>query len=171
MKPQIFVFGEIHNEKKSVEMIQQAIRELKPSILLHELLYEDVCNRKEEIEQRLRTRRNGGLCDPRLNQDVYELGKELNMKLVGIDTNDPTIYRKPMNVQFALREAYMLRCIKKYTEMDFQVPTAIVIVVSDTHLREKFSKQLGVPSPLMTYFKTMSNVNVQRAPKNMQEIP
>lgn len=153
-------------------MIQQAIREIGPTLLMHELLYEDVCMKKHEIEQRLRMRRNGGLCDPRINQDIYELGLEMDLKLVGIDSNDPTIYRKPPNVQFSIREAHMLRVIKKYVDVDYYAkPTAIVIVVGDTHLREKFSKELGNGSPLMTYFKGLSNVTIQRAPKNMQEMP
>lgn len=168
-KQNIFVFGEIHTNSSNVKHIADRIKEIKPEYLLHELLYDDLCYTKATIEHRLRECKEGGICDPSLNKDIYELGKNLDIKLVGIDLDDPELSKLSIEEQFKKREQRMVRVIRKHMEL-IDNPI-IVIVVGDTHLREKESKELGKPSPLMELFKNDPRVKVERAPKSIQEMP
>lgn len=164
-----YVFGEIHNNAANVKHIAERIKQIKPDYLLHELLYDDLCYTKGSIEHRLRECKEGGVCDPNLNKDIYELGRDLDIKLVGIDLDDPELEKLPITEQFKKREQRMLRVIQKHLEL--KDGSIIVIVVGDTHLREKESKELGAPSPLAALFKNDSSVKVERAPKSIQEMP
>lgn len=86
----LYFFGEDHSKLKEIAKIDAKIVRLKPDYLLHELLYADLALTKEVIEQRLHHCKEGGICDPRLNKDIYELGLTHDIKLVGIDHDRST---------------------------------------------------------------------------------
>lgn len=168
MKKNIYVFGEIHSNRSIVNKISNRIREIKPDYLLHELLYKDKCVTKEEIASRLKECKEGGICDPSLNKDIYTLGALIDAKLIGIDLDDPEITQLSIQDQFQKRERHMKRIIKTYLELEGN-PT-IVIVVGDTHLRQYESPEIGPPSPLFKLLNEHPRVVLERVPRALQEM-
>lgn len=155
----IYVFGEAHNNPENVAYINAKIREIKPTVILHELLYSDQALTADVIKQRLRQCKVGGVCDPRLNKDIYELGLEIGTALIGIDT---VVRDTDLKRQFKKRETYMLEQIRKYLGSTHNV----VVVVGDIHLREQSSLMLGEPSVLN---QLTGSVIIERAPKELRE--
>lgn len=164
----IYVFGEIHRNRSNVNNITRQIQSLKPDYILHELLYADSCDSKETIAKRLKECKEGGVCDPNLNKDIYTLGMALDAKLVGIDLDDKNLNDLSIKAQFQKREAHMKRIIEKHLELEDN-PT-IVIVVGDTHLREQPSEELGLSSVLVALLKNHPRVDFKRAPVAIQEM-
>lgn len=164
-----YVFGEIHNNTASVKNINNEIRKIKPDFILHELLYDDKCLTQIEVSNRLNNCSIGGKCDPRINKDIYQLGYDLKAKLIGIDLDIAYPKRLKIGEQFRRRESHMLRLIEQYCLEDSDLK--IVIVVGDTHLRSKVSKDLGSSSVLSRFFSNNKNFIVNRAPLEIQELP
>lgn len=164
----MFIFGENHQNSGNVQHIANRIRQIKPDYILHELLYADRCFTKETIEHRLKNCKDGELCDPRINKDIYKLGLDLGAKLVGIDLDDPEIAKLSMKDQFHKREKHMLRLIRGHFNKDRD--ETVVVVVGDTHLRETETRELGDPSPIMSFAKEHPEITVERAPTNLQEV-
>lgn len=168
MDTNVFVFGEIHSNLEQRKKIEERIREIKPIALLHELLYQDICYKQFAIRRRLAESGPGKLCDPRINDDIYKLGLELKMMLIGIDKEvDP---RVPHKQSFSIRENYMAERVAFLLDNCYP-GKPVVIVVGDTHLREKESKELGPPSPFMEFLKSRNNIEIIRAPEDIQELP
>lgn len=136
----LIIFGENHTKPKEIKHINNLIQKLKPDYVLHELLYNDVCKNKDIAKQRLQNCKNGELCDPRLNKDLYKLCYKTNIPFIGID-------RKPSGT-FEEREKVMINIIKKYIKKGKKKNGIIVVVVGDTHLRT-----INKPSKFYKYFQ------------------
>lgn len=155
----IYIFGESHYDVKNREYIAHRIREIKPKFILHELLYTDVVSSKADIKKRLNECRVDGICDPRLNKDIYELGLEIDASLIGIDAN---IRDTDLKRQFTKREAHMLKKINEY----LNTPHDVVVVVGDIHLRERANLTLGEPSVLN---QLVGKAIIERLPRDKRE--
>lgn len=136
----VFVFGENHWRSDDIERISRFIRCVRPVIVLHELLYSYTPSSYSDIKRQLKSCRDGGACDPRLNKDIFELAVEVGFIPIGIDTLPEET--------FHIRERAMLRNISKVLDSTSAGP--IVIVVGDTHLRSQYHRDLGPPSILNT---------------------
>jgi len=147
----LYIFGEDHSKLKEITKIDAKIAKIKPDYLLHELLYADVALTKEVIEQRLHHCKEGGLCDPRLNKDIYELGLAHDIKLVGIDLDIDGLTHLPLAEQFKRRERHMVKMIERY-----RLKGTVCVVVGDAHLRTERSAELGDPSPIPALFGHMA---------------
>lgn len=170
MKPIVYVFGAIHHAKAYGAAIEKDIRKIEPDIILHELLYEDICRSKADIQNRLTLCRHRAKCDPRINKDVYQLGLDLDAILIGIDSDNPRLHRMQQHMQYRMREQHMLSAIKEHVEKDYARPTKIIIVVNDIHLRTKRFDKVPFASSLHEYFKGRDNVKVKRVPMEMREV-
>ena len=171
MVPIVYVFGALHNVKEHVLAIEKDIKKVKANIILHDLLYEDVCRNKTDIQSRLNTCRHRAICDPRINKHIYQLGYDIDAKLVGVGNDDPRLHRMPIYRQFHHKEMRLFRVIKEYVDKDYDKPTVIVIVVDDVHLRSKRAGAITFVSPLHDYFKRMTNIIVKRVPMGLREMP
>ncbi len=147
----LYIFGEDHFDPSNIERIHSKIKQLKPDYILHELLYSDTCETKKDIQNRLNHCKVDGVCDPRLNKDIYQLGLELNAKLIGIDTDIDK--SDSLKAQFEKREDHMVNMIDRYIDRG-----VIVVVVGDTHLRSHRTGELGRPSPIFTRFKDKAKI-------------
>ncbi len=149
----LFIFGESHgNEKECIE-IQNQIRKINPDILLLELLYEDEVWNKEEALNRIKNCEIGGVCDPRLNLDLYQLAAELNIPCIGIDLDDDKIEGLSTKEQFKMREKHMVEMIKGY-----MVSGNVVVVLGDTHLRTINTDELGSASLIQKEFRNKAKI-------------
>lgn len=157
----LYIFGEAHHNPENVAYIEKRIREIKPKIILHELLYSDMAITSQVIKERLRICDGSGPCDPRLNKDIYELGLELKAKLIGIDC---TVKSRDLKIRLAEREQHMARMINSYINQ----PGPIVVVVGDIHLREKANPQLGQSSLVMSTYKGLADI--ERCPIELREV-
>lgn len=150
------IYGEIHSDRNEVNRIYNEINKFNPDVLLHELLYEDVCLTREAIKKRISDCRIGNLCDPRFNRDVYEYGYDNNIPIIGIDKENA---EGSVNEKFRVRERHMLEKIeeamKKYKR--------IAVVVGDTHIRTKRSATLGAPSVIYTELRYNPNIKFIRS--------
>ena len=151
------LLGEIHTSSISRDHIEATIRRVRPKVLLHELLVDDYCPDQATITQRLKTCRVGGVCDPRLNKDLYELGHELGIPLVGIDL--------PKGGSFRERETHMVAMINKWL-----TKTSLVAVVGDTHLRDNPIPRVGFRSLLRERFDNDPRIRIERAPYTLREV-
>jgi hypothetical protein len=153
----IYIFGESHYNKKSKNLINDKIKQLKPDFLLHELLYEDRAITKKEIKNRLDNSGINKICDPRLNKDIYELGYKYDIPLIGIDLgnlqDDLSLKEK-----FKIREKNMVNIIHEFYNRGL-----IMVVVGDTHLRTKKTKELGDISLIQKEFKNDTKVEIIRS--------
>lgn len=110
----IIIFGEDHRDISEVKEISEKIKKIKPDYILHELLYNDICLNKKEIKNRLNNCKEGNYCDPRLNKDIYELGYEENIPLIGIDLDLKNLQKLSIRKQFEKREKNMVKKINQY---------------------------------------------------------
>lgn len=163
----ITVFGETHTDPRDVSRIRNEIIKLSPSVILHELLYEDRCDTDVEIEERLRTCKEGGICDPRLNKDIYRLGKALGCKLIGIDIGFINT-KLTLRESFELRERHMLKIIETCL-VEFKGET-IVIVVGDAHLRTTETDELGPASLVRARLAKIPGTKIVRSTSLSAEI-
>lgn len=164
----LYIFGEAHFNHSDRLRITNEIRRIKPKILAHELLYEDVCYNSQEINKRLSNCKDGGICDPGLNKDIYLLGKELNMQLVGIDLNNSGA--GSLEQQFKKREKHMVSMLEKLLVRSEENGDIIVAVIGDTHLRSIQTNELGPMSPILTKFKNNPLVTIIRTDITNREI-
>jgi hypothetical protein len=149
----LYILGEDHNSLKEIARINERIKAIKPDYLLHELLYTDLCLTREEIKQRLDACSEGGICDPRLNKDIYELGYAENIPLVGIDLDLSGSARMTLRKQFELREKQMVKMIEQY-----RTKGTVVVVVGDAHLRTQSTTELGQSSPIPRIFAATATI-------------
>ncbi len=153
MKNNFFIFGEQHFNQKSKQYIHHSITQIKPHIIAHELLYEDICMTKQDIINRLSQSDINKTCDPRLNLDVYQLGLQIDAKLIGIDL-DKDFTHLSLEEAFLIREQHMLKKIKEIDS--FQENKKIVVVIGEDHLR----KNSFFSSILMDYFIGQKNFRI-----------
>jgi len=157
---QIYIFGEAHTSLENIAYIEKRIKEIKPKVILHELLYGDIALTPTVIKSRLDKCDGSGFCDPKLNKDIYELGLLLKAKLVGIDYRVRT---RDMKIQFMERERHMVKLIERWSSE----PGPIVVVVGDIHLRQEYNSVLGDASLIYTTFKDLAKI--ERVPLDLQE--
>lgn len=155
MVNKLYIFGENHARLDEIESINQQIRNIKPNYLLHELLYDDQCLTVAEMAERLKNCEVGNVCDPNLNKDIYQLGMQMRIPIIGIDLKS---LDRNLSIakQFELRERNMVHLIEKYRSKG-----TVVVVVGDAHLRTEVSRELGPPSPIPKIF---SSANIVRSP-------
>lgn len=164
----ITIFGEVHFEPSSVASIQDAIRKLKPTVIVHEMLGSGIYTVEEAKEALDTAGHPDSPCDPELNIDVFRLGVELNAKLFGCDLSEhqmKEIAHKPLYKQFAAREARMLEVIHGISDK-----RNMVVVVGDIHLRRTWNRSMG-PSPItVSWEKGRLDATIIRAPEEFQEM-
>jgi pheromone shutdown protein TraB len=154
----IIIYGENHNSQKEIRKINNQIRLRKPDFILHELLYEDKVLNKKQALSRLANCKEGSLCDPRLNKDLYQLSFDLNIPMIGIDL-EITDDNLSLKDKFKLRETHMIEMINKYHKKG-----NIIVVVGDTHLRTIKTKILGEPL-LYNAFKNKAKIIRSKFPE------
>lgn len=159
----IRIYGENHFNPISINKINDSIKQFKPDILLHELLYEDECLTIDEIKNRLGDCKKGGICDPELNKDIYLIGLELSIPIIGID-NETYTKITDLNKQFKLREAHMLQKIQNVIKSDKY--NKIAVVVGNIHIRET-----GEFGPSVIYEALKPNPKIKFIPFNQKESP
>lgn len=157
---ELYIFGEAHTSPENIDYIAKRIREIKPKVILHELLYSDLVITDKVLKERLAKCDGSGPCDPKLNKDIYELGLELKAQLIGIDIR---IRSRDLKIQFAGREEHMVNMIQRYTKG----AGPVVVVVGDIHLREKDNPTLGPGSLITKTFK--GKAIIERAPEHLRE--
>lgn len=166
----LYIFGETHGDPSDVRRIERETRRIQPAVIAHELLYDDRCASLAGINFRLSKCKKGGICDPDLNKDIYELGRDLNAQLIGIDieVDNP---RLSLKQKFAIRERHMsdelAHLLKRVEAEDID----IVAVVGDTHLRSIQTKELGPSSPIVQKFSYSKKVVINRSTSSQAEIP
>lgn len=144
------IFGESHFDALSRNFIEQEIIKRKPAVIVHELLY-DSCIPKKDIPIYLNSCSVGGICDPLLNKDIFQLGLAVGADLIGCDLAQSEflkIKNEPLSVQFKVRELHMLKTIKSVLKKEKN----ICVVVGDIHLRTFRCKILGAKSCLSNAF-------------------
>lgn len=152
------IFGESHFDALSRNFIEQEIIKRKPAVIVHELLYDSYI-KKQDIQLHLDSCSIGGVCDPLLNKDIFQLGLAVGADLIGCDLSQLEflkIKNKPLNVQFKVRELHMLKTIKHVLKREKN----ICVVVGDIHLRTFRCKALGAKSCLSNAF---NDVEIIRA--------
>lgn len=149
----LIIFGESHHLTEDTRRIKNAIRKIKPDFLLLEMLYEDEVWYADEALKRLKDCKVGGLCDPRLNKDWYELALELDRPCIGIDIDNEAIRNLPLAKKFEVREKHMVEMIK-----DYMISGTVVVVVGDTHLRTIKTTELGDISQIQKEFKDVAKI-------------
>lgn len=164
----ITIFGEAHFEPTSVASIQDQIRKLKPTVIVHEMLGSGIYT----VEEARRALETAGLpdspCDPELNIDVFRLGVELNAKLFGCDLSErekQEIAHKSLGKQFAAREGRMLEVIHGIADK-----RNMVVVVGDIHLRRTWNRTVGPSAIYQSWEKGRLDATIIRAPEQFQEI-
>lgn len=157
----LYILGEAHYNAQSRDRIEAFIRQHRPKFLLHELLYQDVALDRATIKKRLDDCRKGELCDPQLNRDIYQLGFDIGVGLVGIDLDNPP--KTTIAEQFEAREQNMVRLIEQYRHKG-----DVVVVVGDIHLRSKANNTVR-ESPLYLNYRQVADV-YDRAGKTLREI-
>ncbi len=153
----IYIFGENHSNLSEIKEIQEEIKKIKPDIALFELMYEDEVWSKEDAKERLSNCKEGELCDPALNKDLYELAFKLDIPCIGIDL-DIKDTKKSLKEKFQQREKHMVEMIK-----DYMVSGKIVVIVGDTHLRTIETEELGDISLIQKEFSNSPNVVIKRS--------
>lgn len=153
MLNKLLILGEAHMHAAHVRSVNEAIVVANPDYLLHELVHEDLALESVVLAHRIKTCRIGGLCDPRLNQDIYQLALTHGYGLVGIDieVNAPLSF----NEKFLQRETHMVKMIQRWAPRG-----DVVVVVGDAHLRDG--------SPLINYFSKLATI--VRAPMTLREM-
>lgn len=142
----MIIYGEYHYQKESRDFIKNEILKIKPKIIVHELLF-DYNIKKDDIQKHLDNSYIGGVCDPTLNQDIFEIALSTNSDLIGCDLSEKellAIKDLPLSIQFQLREKKMLNTINNVLKQSKD----ICIVVGDIHLRSFSCPELGSPSCL-----------------------
>lgn len=157
----IYVFGEAHDSFMDIRRIWKRVREIKPKVIMHELLYDDHVKGTAAIRERIRACKIGGICDPRLNLDVYQLGLDTNAELIGIDTDTDAL---TINDRIREREAHMVKKVKEFINLE----GPIVIIVGDLHLRDKTVGLLEGKSALYEYLKPVAK-SIERTAVHLRE--
>lgn len=154
----IIIYGENHSDKKEIRKINKQIRLRKPDFILHELLYEDRVLNKKQALNRLNNCKEGSVCDPRLNKDLYQLAFDLEIPIIGIDLKIKN-NNLSLKDKFKLREHHMMEMIYKYHRKG-----NIIVIVGDTHLRTIKTKILGEPF-LHNIFKNKAEIIRSSSPE------
>lgn len=156
-KKNILILGENHGNTEEWKSYQDLIKQFKPEFLLHELLYSDVALDKSTILDRLSKCNKEHLCET-FNKHIYQFAYDNDIKLIGIDLeNIPNSNTLSDKEKFEVREKHMLDMIEKYDNK------RIVVIVGDTHLRNRISNQLGNVSPIYGYYKNNPNALILRS--------
>ena len=137
----IMIFGEAHFEPESVKSIDEAIRRLKPTVIVHELLDDRIFTVDEAKKALANAGKPNSPCDPQTNIDVFQLGVDLNAKLFGCDLSQrqkAELKSQPLSKQFAEREKRMLEVI-----FGIEDKSNMVVVVGDIHLRKTYPRNMG----------------------------
>lgn len=162
------IFGEAHFETSSVRAIEDAIRVIRPTVIIHELLDRGIYTPEEARKALLTAGHPDSPCDPETNIDVFRLGVELNAKLIGCDLSDDekrALKSLPLFKQFVPREERMLEVFH-----GVNIPGPIVAVVGDIHLRSKGNRTFGPSLIYTSWEKGRLDADIVRAPKQFQEM-
>lgn len=154
----LYIFGEDHHNKKEVLDIQKKIKEIEPDVVLLELMYEDEVWSREDAEEKIKNCKDGNTCDPRINLDLYQLARELNVPFIGIDIEVSKKEKTSLKESFLKREKYMVEMIKNY-----MICGTVVAVIGDTHLRTIKTAELGDVSLIQKEFSKNKNVEIIRS--------
>ena len=164
----ITIFGEAHFEPSSVASIQEQIRKLKPTVIVHEMLGSGMYTVEEAKKALANAGHPDSPCDPELNIDVFRLGVELNAKLFGCDLSDKNkeeIKTRGLGYQFSRREGRMLEVIHGIADK-----RNMVVVVGDIHLRRTWNRTIGPSAITTSWEKGRLDATIIRAPEEFQEI-
>jgi hypothetical protein len=149
----LYIYGEAHFQKESVDFIAKEIRRLKPIVLIHELLGDAVLS-KPDVKAQLKICDGQQWCDPQTNKDIFELAASMGIVLFGCDLSegDKLLNAKlSLAKQFEARERRMLEVMRTVPNTRF---ATVVAVVGDIHLRDKVVPELGAISAITLAVKS-----------------
>lgn len=169
----MIIYGENHFNPTSVEGIRDKIRKraaLGDMVFATELVPTGVYDSRR-IARELAASANGNPCDPRTNQDIFELADAFaGITLVGIDLPEDQIdqLKDDLPKQFAAREAHMVQTLRSFSN-DMKRKT--VVLVGDAHLRCTTTKALGGPSKIhLAVLRRTLDAQIVRADKPHREV-
>lgn len=150
------IFGEIHT-KEDRDRIEKMILSNNHRAGYDFILTEEIGHHiaLTEKDKQIGIRNHLWGISPR----SYELGIKLNIPVIGIDTWEDYIYRKPLAEQFVLRETRMVEVIREYS-----LKGSCAVIVGDTHLRTIRTNELGDVSLLHKAFYKRDGFNIIRSP-------
>lgn len=151
----LYIYGEAHFQKESLDFIAEEIRRIKPQVLIHELLNDAVLS-VPDVRKQLAKCDGTDWCDPDVNQDIFKLASSLKIPLMGCDLSQAQLElnkKLPLREQFALREKRMLEILRVIPNSRF---ARVVCVVGDIHLRTKSTPELGPASVIAEAVKNRS---------------
>lgn len=157
MENKCYIFGEDHSPNERTE-IENKIRDLNDRIGIKYILseelgsyeYYDISSMQQAINDEMYS------ISPR----TLELGIELNIPVIGIDTWNDSVYLDDIkdsdgncidfSSSFKIREYIMYSKIREFMQYNGN----IVVIVGDSHLRTISTKELGKESILSTKLNT-----------------
>ncbi len=118
------ILGENHYNS-SRDNINNIIRYLKPDIVLHELLYDDVISTTAQATNTVKHCGDNNKCEIGLNNDIYELATQFPCKWYGVD------FPHQSNVEniHALRERHFFNEIERLGRAD-----KVIVVLGSDHV-------------------------------------
>lgn len=165
----ILLVGENHSNGHI--LAKKLIQDFKPDFYLTEhIQYLNVMN-KEEFEERLANLGKDGLPYNMFTRKFLEMGKNLGVPFIGCDYIPPddgrdrkkdfeyTVYEMDLEESFKIREADMLKIIKKYANKG-----KVLASIGDTHFRGKVSDDFGPLSPLTEHYANREEALIMRLP-------
>lgn len=141
MANKVFILGELHTAE-FIPLEDQVVGKLVRLGLCDCLLLENAFNFVLDTPEKIQKAIEDGAY--MISPDLYELALKYKLPVYGIDAPE-NIYKRKLTIreQFAIREKYMVDTIEKH-----RVDKNCVVIVGDTHLRTRRTRQLGPPSPL-----------------------
>lgn len=124
----VYIFGENHSKRNDIERIRTQVLNLKPDIIIHELLYNDNYAEFKFYKQHLPDAKLFNLED-NLNTSIFDLS---------------------LPSQFRHREENMINNIDYF----YDPFKKICVVIGDTHLRKIKTPELGDASRIPIVFNT-----------------
>lgn len=162
----MIIVGEAHHSVASVRDVEKLIREKKPSVLIHELIWDYSGTGKDLKPNKLTEIKQYAQGT---NDDVFKPAIELKIEsLIGCDLpEDKLNHMKDLSLaeQFDVREQRMFKIAKRYSGR-----SDVVMVVGDIHLREKPSKDFPLISKLVEAVKEGTlEAEIKRVPTSLRE--
>lgn len=162
----MILLGEAHNSAASVSLVEAIIRKTKPTVLIHELLFDYMGG---YVKLNSGNFSNVPQYAVGTNDDLFDLVVELKIPIViGCDLPEKAldlIRNKSLEEQFIAREKRMFEIIREYSGRK-----DVVVVLGDIHLRETTSKDFPDLPPLVQAIQSGKiKAKVTRVPDSLQE--
>lgn len=166
MKNRVIIFGEMHT-KEDRDRVENEIIQLHKKLKFKFLLTEEagslVANTNEEKDAAIKDRHYS--ISPR----SFELGKRLNIPVVGIDNWNENIYAQDVKTS----NGEYVDCRRSFFERELRMTATIkcygnigncAVIVGDSHLRGIPNKVMGDISVIQKKYLGESNISIIRSP-------